>query len=241
MVRQLFLQHEADQIMQIPFTVHTSRDKMVWDKEKTGVFTVKSAYRLSFSARKEASARAESSREREEQSKMWKQVWGMPIKLKLKHFLWRCIHNWLATGSVVKGRGMAVDAICRRCGLAEETREHLFFQCMDSAVIWKLAPLSWESLQGGTNSFEDWWKYIFLAKKGVQFQDRMEITVYILWNIWKSRCAWHFEEQRWDAREVVQKALNEWQQFRLASSQHLKKKNYRRQEEIGFVDGVREK
>lgn len=45
------------------------------------------------------------------------------------------------------------------------------------------------------------------------FQERMEITVYILWNIWKSRCVWHFEGQRWEAKEVVQKAITEWQEF----------------------------
>lgn len=87
-------------------------------------------------------AKAESSRGREEQSAMWKQVWHLPVKPKLKHFLRRCLHNWLATIAVIQDKGMAVDAICRRCGAEKETREHLFFHYSESAVIWKLTPFS---------------------------------------------------------------------------------------------------
>lgn len=37
----------------------------------------------------------------------------------------------------------------------------------------------------------------------------MEITVYILWYIWKSRCAWHFKGQKWEARKIIQKATRD--------------------------------
>lgn len=164
-VKHLFLPHEADQILQIPVNAHTSRDKLIWAREKSGLFTVKSAYKLAFAVRREVTARDESSKDREEHSKMWKMVWGLPIKPKLKHFLWRVLHNWLAIGSVVKERWMNVDDTCRRCELAKETREHLFFHCTDSALVWKVAPLSWIGIHKLTASFEDWWKIVCLANK----------------------------------------------------------------------------
>lgn len=109
---------------------------------------------------------------------MWKSIWRLPVKTKLKHFLWRCIHNWLATSSVIKQRGMVVDDICKRCEAGIETREHLFFFHYDaSAEIWKLAPLSWEGVQAQTSSFEEWWRRICLGNKNPAFQERMEFTV----------------------------------------------------------------
>lgn len=102
---------------------------------------------------------------------------------KLKHFLWRCIHGWLDTASVVKGRGIPAYDICCRYGLVSETREHLFFHCMEFALIWKLAPIQWDGLHQLTWSFVDWWRAICLVAKGATFQKRMKITVHILWYI----------------------------------------------------------
>lgn len=122
-----------------------------------------------YSFRKEVVAKAESSRGKEEHRSMWKRVWRLPIKPKLKHFLWRCIPNWLSTCSVVKGNGMVVDDICRRCGAEQETREHLYFQCMESSVIWKLAPINWEGIHCLTCSFEEWSRTICFANKDPKY------------------------------------------------------------------------
>lgn len=95
---------------------------------------------------------------------MWRKVWKLPVKLKMKHFLWKCIHNWLATGTTVKPRGMGIDETCKRCGLATESREHLFFHCQESALIWKLAPVSWEGIQNLTESLRNGGKPSVLPK-----------------------------------------------------------------------------
>lgn len=154
----------------------------------------------------------------------------MSIKPKLKHFLLCTNQNWLATSSAIKNRGMEVDDICKRCGMEKKTREHLFFHCVDSALVWKLAPLNWESILRTTESFENWWLTIFLANQAEQIQERMELTVYILWYIWKARCAWYFENHKWDAEEIIQKALAEWQEFKLYTKKTTKGlKAYNRQ------------
>lgn len=65
-------------------------------------------------------------------------------KPKLKHFLWKCLHNWLATRCTMVRIGMKVDEMCKRCGMKKETREQLFFHCHESALIWKLELVSWD-------------------------------------------------------------------------------------------------
>lgn len=79
--------------------------------ERKRAFAVKSTYRLACSVRKEIASGAKSSRTREEKGSMWKQVWKPLVHPKLKHLLWRVIHNWLITGSVIKNRGIEVDDI----------------------------------------------------------------------------------------------------------------------------------
>lgn len=127
---------------------------------------------------------------------MWWKVWNLPIKPKLRHILWRCLHNWLATGHATKKRGMEVDDICRRCGMESETREHLLFHCQESILIWKLVHIKWDGINHLIDLFEDWWGTVSIAKGDAYFQRRLNITVYVLWHIWKARCQWQFEGQK---------------------------------------------
>lgn len=151
---------------------------------------MKSAYQLAYATRQSNSMKAESSKAGGERKKMWRRVWQLPVKPKLKHFLWKCLHNWLAIGKAIKRRGLHIDEVCHRCGMEIETREHLLFQCQESKLIWKHAPVCWEGIHDLTVSFEEWWKAICLAKSDPNLQKRVELTAYILWHIWKSRCLW---------------------------------------------------
>lgn len=53
LVEQFFLPHEAAVIMKIPLKKYPNRDQLIWSKEGKGLFTVRSAYRLAYSYRKE--------------------------------------------------------------------------------------------------------------------------------------------------------------------------------------------
>lgn len=44
----------------------------------------------------------------------------------------------LATKGWLLSWGMAVDRVCMPCHLKDESREHLFFECEYSLVVWKL-------------------------------------------------------------------------------------------------------
>lgn len=93
--------------------------------------------------------------------------------------------------------------------------------------MWKLAPFSWEGFQHLSTSFEDWWRNICLPNQGQLVQERIEIIVYLLWYIWKARCAWKFENKRWEAWEIIQKAMSEWQEYQNHSKQSAKPGNCR--------------
>lgn len=135
------------------------------------------------------------------------------MKPKLKHFLWKCMHNWLPTNGVVKKRGVNCEEICKRCGLDKESREHLFFHCQESKLIWKLAPIKWTKQQPLTGNFVEWWKAINNAVKDEQGKKAVELSVYLLWHIWKARNAWQFQGQKMHIVEVVKHAMQDWQEY----------------------------
>lgn len=86
-LEQLFRPAEVAQIMQLPVHPYGTRDKLFWGADRKGLFTVKSAYQLAISMKKESQTKVESSRAGLERMKMWRAVWKLPLKPKLKHFL----------------------------------------------------------------------------------------------------------------------------------------------------------
>lgn len=50
--------------------------------------------------------------------------------------------------------GIIADEICSRCGLDGESHEHLFFQCTELLLIWKIAPVKCDVFQHLVDSFE---------------------------------------------------------------------------------------
>lgn len=97
--------------------------------------------------------------------------------------------------------------------MTKETREHLFFHYEQSMLIWKNAPVKWDKFVHLTDSFGDWWKAINKERQDSQVKKGIELTVYLLWQIWKCRNSWQFQEQKVEVEEAVQKATNEWREY----------------------------
>lgn len=213
MVEQFFSHQEAQQILQIPIGHFGECDQRIWLPEKHGMFTVRSAYHLTQREKEGRLAKAETSEARELDRKMWCKVWKLPIKPKLKHFLWKCLHGWLATNDAVRKRGLHVDIICHRCGLETENLTHLFFLCPESRLVWKLSPVQWSNFGRLTDNFALWWKAVSTAATDRRVQQGIHFSVSLLWQIWKSRNSWQFQRSKIEAPEVVRLARHEWMEF----------------------------
>lgn len=110
LVEQLFCPQEAVHILRIPVYHQGVRYQLVWNMDKKELVIIKSAYMLAYTARKESAISEKTSHAGEGRRQMWARVWRLPInKPKLKHILWRSLHNWLAMGCAFRKRGMEVD------------------------------------------------------------------------------------------------------------------------------------
>ena len=110
---------------------------------------------------------------------IWKKLWSLNIKMKLKHFLWRCLQNGLATSEALYKRFGKGSTICQCCGEEAETIEHIFFFCPKAQVVWKLAPVRWEGLADLQGNMWRWWDAVMQAARETQGVDRIRLTVNI--------------------------------------------------------------
>ncbi|CAI9116419.1 OLC1v1017559C1 [Oldenlandia corymbosa var. corymbosa] len=178
------------------------------------MFSVSSAYEVASNLREELRGNTGSSRGAERDSRTWKRTWALKIKAKLKHFVWRVYKGWIAVNSALNKRGIKVDEQSKRCGEGLEKIEHVSFHCRKSILIWKMSSVQWDGIQHLTESFPDWWDKLREARASEDFTARLEISVYTLWQIWKSRNSWLFEEKETEPLLIAQRALNEWNEFK---------------------------
>src|SRR3954467_9985643 len=65
----------------------------------------------------------------------YKWIWKAQIPLKIKFFLWQMMQNAILTRDNMKKRKWPGNPKCSFCNQVE-TRDHLFFNCVSSQVVW---------------------------------------------------------------------------------------------------------
>lgn len=155
---------------------------------------------------------------------IWKQLWNLNLKHKIKHFIWKCLQNGIAVKEAIHKRTGIGDTICTVCGEGVETMEHMFFQCSIAKTVWKLAPVRWEGLRELQDNMWKWWEAVTQTRTKEQGLERTILTANILWQLWKARNKAVFDHQSGEAREIVQRAQQEWMEFDEATEQEKKRK-----------------
>jgi hypothetical protein len=112
-LEEFFWPMDVEVIKGIPLCTRRQEDFWAWQFEKTGVFTVRSAYRNLVRVRRtrgdwlENRAAASSSAK---EGKDWSKLWKTAVPSKIRVFLWRLAHCSLPTGDVRHHRHMATSA-----------------------------------------------------------------------------------------------------------------------------------
>ena len=96
---------------------------------------------------------------------IWKRLWKLNLKHKLKLFIWRSLQNSLATKETIYSRTGKGDRICNGCEEEVETMEHMFFQYPIAQTVWKVAPVRWEGLNDLQNNLWRWWEAVSQTEK----------------------------------------------------------------------------
>ena len=138
-MRDSFVPWDAEEILKIKAGVRMVEDTVVWNYERTGIYSVRSAYRLlkADERQKEASAGNESGSSYADG--IWNKLWKLKIPPKIRIFLWRAVNNFLPTKRELKRRHVEQEDFCETCGEEGETLFHVAFKCPLARRFWQSA------------------------------------------------------------------------------------------------------
>lgn len=107
-----------------------------WKHNKSGDFSVKSAYWLASQAcNLQTRIHAEQLPSTNDVKSL---VWGLQIDPKIQVFLWKALCGALPVAAALLCKGMKIDERCQLCGGEDETVNHVLFTCSMARQIWAL-------------------------------------------------------------------------------------------------------
>ncbi|XP_024004928.1 uncharacterized protein LOC112082067 [Eutrema salsugineum] len=161
------------------------KDQIIWHYTKNGQYLVKTWYYLT---RKLEDPDNNLIQPPHGDPFLKQKIWNLPIFPKLRHFLWRVLSKALGTSERLIRRDIPVDPTCQRCGLADETINHHFFEFPVSHIAWRLSKIPISCLLQPSQDLEDNIKTLldFQSATGLTEYQRLH-PFWLMWRLWKSR------------------------------------------------------
>ncbi|CAN1292424.1 Putative ribonuclease H protein At1g65750 [Linum perenne] len=173
-----FSDSSISDILQLPLTLTPYPDSLVWHYSGTGVYSTSSGYDLAYRLKKPKKPRKHCVDIQD--SVLWLSSWEIPVQPKLQFFIWSLLHRILPTMECLASRGMELALTCPVCHLAEETIEHMLFDCPVSLAFYRMARLT-PPLYLNTH-FAIYWKFILQHHLNLA-----PVWVLAWWRVWKCR------------------------------------------------------
>ncbi|GER39262.1 RNA-directed DNA polymerase (reversetranscriptase)-related family protein [Striga asiatica] len=160
---------DADKILQIRHLNPRAEDIWKYSFVIKGKFSIKKAYADLIAQKVRSIVVAESSLMAGGNKKARNRCWDLKVMGKVKHFIWQCFSNLLLVQCNLKAMGMDIDI--------------------------KFAPVQWNKIHQDKLSVKEWWWWICTMSSKDTPEDRIQLSTYILWWLWKARNIWMFEKQ----------------------------------------------
>ena len=129
MLNEYFSPYDVDHILGIRLPRFPVADFIGWHYEKTGVFSVKSAYRLAMEELWNSTGNWTSSSTSQSCRPLWKRYWSIPVPHKVPIFGWKVINNGLATQESKRKRNIVSTGRYEICGGKDESTAHALVGC----------------------------------------------------------------------------------------------------------------
>ena len=107
-----FYPPEVALIKSLPLCTVSQPDILIWPKENSGTYLVKSGYKSLMEVDTFDTIRPPILAT---QKSFWKIIWKLKVPGKVKHFLWRSCTNFLPSKENLLKRAIPIDPICHLC------------------------------------------------------------------------------------------------------------------------------
>ena len=199
-VRETFTPEDVERILMIK-PVISRPDDDVWGLTNHLAYTTQSAYKLLSVVSPPSGATAlEEPMEAQDSAKNS----SFPLESSIG------CHCSKGKAQIVRSRNLGTDTTCKTCGQGPETVCHLLFTCPAAVEACKIAQIP--PPRGGfspNSTFLNLHYLVACTKKRNAELGNFKTFPWILWNLWKSRNALVFENNRSSALSCVTKSVEE--------------------------------
>ncbi|CAN1743093.1 Putative ribonuclease H protein At1g65750 [Linum perenne] len=168
-------------------------DDWVWGCEKSGLFTIKSAYDLI--GKVEAATDAD----------RWNSIWRWKGPCLVRFFMWLAAKDRLLTNAARHRRGLSQDASCPRCAATTEDSNHVLRECPVAAETWKQTDEFDVTGAVWRGSYTDWLNHFLKSDASLLFG-------IVCHNLWKARNESIFANNSADPSTVALRSCR-WQEI----------------------------
>uniref|UniRef100_A0A803QCN7 RNase H type-1 domain-containing protein n=1 Tax=Cannabis sativa TaxID=3483 RepID=A0A803QCN7_CANSA len=196
-LNDMFDDRDKALILGIPLSQASREDCWSWLLEKSGIYSVKSAYRVL----------QQSKNNGQQNSALWKDFWKIEVPSKGLHFGWKAITGCLPTKVQLQIKHVPVDNLCPFCNVAAETIIHILVYCPYANSCWIRSSISIST--DTFVSFSSWFEAQVAGKNGSLLKEILMIA----WAIWNARNKLVWDKKSMLAADVVLSArstLNQW-------------------------------
>lgn len=182
LVCETFSSGDAEAILSISLSVHSPSDRLVWNLDPQGVFSVKTAYGLEFSSQGKSYFTSGPTSQ-----KFWKGLWHSKVPSSAKFLVWKLCHNILPTLDRLTSRQVVLESLTYPlCNIANESNVHLGLECCFTRIVLRSNPSLTQvcfTVEADSLGIKDWLGYC-----GAQLSSKsFECLIIFLWGIWKKR------------------------------------------------------
>uniref|UniRef100_A0A803PZ76 Reverse transcriptase domain-containing protein n=1 Tax=Cannabis sativa TaxID=3483 RepID=A0A803PZ76_CANSA len=199
-------------ILEVPISGSYGHDKLIWEKESSGCFIVKSAYHLAFSNQDLPSSSSFS-----DFKKFWTRIWSLIAPPKVKLFVWRLLSNAIPVAHSLFKKCVINSPLCPVCKMENETIKHALLDCSRSRKVWRYSRFA---------AYYDAFKHLgidefFLGL--LQSLDKNDIGIMFcfIWALWNQRNNFVLNQHTIPPKEVYDWSLNFFFKFLDAQQHHV--------------------
>ncbi|KAK2388665.1 Ribonuclease H superfamily protein [Trifolium repens] len=202
-IESLFFPDVVNQILDIPLFDMVEEDKLVWNDNTHGQYSVKSGYNVLLESIGKGVMPTSQGQ--------WSNIWKIQAPPKAKHLLWRICKGCIPTWSRLQARCVPCPLNCPICEHCTEDDWHIFFNCNDSIQARRAAGLD-HVVAARAHHYNNATHMIFAICNEEERSTAGRFAV-LLWSIWKNR-----NEQVWNAFKVAGtsvgiKAMQDWYEW----------------------------
>uniref|UniRef100_A0A803Q2B6 Reverse transcriptase zinc-binding domain-containing protein n=1 Tax=Cannabis sativa TaxID=3483 RepID=A0A803Q2B6_CANSA len=147
-LEDLLVHRDVQLVQSIPFQSRPGEDVLTWLKDSSGIYTVRSAYKLLHQLSGDFTLDVSA------EDKFWKKLWQLKTPPKMKNLVWRAAKGCLPTMSQRLSKKVNVTSACPICSMDVETTLHALVSCLVAAAVWNRVGIG--TLLHQQMSFLDW-------------------------------------------------------------------------------------